>query len=42
VKVQYHGTLRDGTVFDSSRERGEPAVFPLNGVIRAGPSRSRP
>jgi FKBP-type peptidyl-prolyl cis-trans isomerase FkpA len=33
VKVQYHGTLRDGTVFDSSRERGEPAVFPLNGVI---------
>lgn len=33
VKVHYHGTLRDGKVFDSSRERGQPAVFPLNGVI---------
>jgi FKBP-type peptidyl-prolyl cis-trans isomerase len=33
VKVQYHGTLRDGTVFDSSRERGTPATFPLNRVI---------
>jgi FKBP-type peptidyl-prolyl cis-trans isomerase FkpA/FKBP-type peptidyl-prolyl cis-trans isomerase FklB len=33
VKVHYHGTLRDGTVFDSSVERGEPAEFPLNGVI---------
>ncbi len=33
VKVHYHGTLRDGTVFDSSVERGEPATFPLNGVI---------
>ncbi len=34
VRVHYHGTLRDGTVFDSSVERGEPASFPLNGVIR--------
>jgi len=33
VKVNYHGTLRDGTVFDSSRDRGVPATFPLNGVI---------
>jgi FKBP-type peptidyl-prolyl cis-trans isomerase len=33
VKVHYHGTLRDGSVFDSSRERGEPAQFPLNRVI---------
>jgi FKBP-type peptidyl-prolyl cis-trans isomerase FkpA len=33
VKVHYHGTLRDGTVFDSSVERGEPISFPLNGVI---------
>ncbi len=33
VKVHYHGTLRDGTVFDSSVERGEPASFPLNRVI---------
>jgi FKBP-type peptidyl-prolyl cis-trans isomerase len=33
VKVHYHGTLRDGAVFDSSRERGTPAVFPLNRVI---------
>ncbi|HTO08316.1 MAG TPA: FKBP-type peptidyl-prolyl cis-trans isomerase [Myxococcota bacterium] len=33
VKVHYHGTLRDGTVFDSSVQRGEPAEFPLNGVI---------
>lgn len=34
VEVHYHGTLRDGTVFDSSVERGEPATFPLNRVIR--------
>ena len=34
VKVHYHGTLADGTVFDSSVQRGEPAVFPLNQVIR--------
>lgn len=33
VKVHYHGTLRDGKVFDSSVQRGEPATFPLNGVI---------
>lgn len=34
VKCHYHGTLTDGTVFDSSVERGEPAVFPVNGVIQ--------
>lgn len=34
VKVHYHGTLTDGTVFDSSVQRGQPATFPLNGVIR--------
>ena len=34
VKVHYHGTLIDGTVFDSSVERGEPASFGLNEVIR--------
>lgn len=34
VKVHYHGTLTDGTVFDSSVERGQPATFPLNGVIK--------
>ncbi len=33
VKVHYHGTLRDGTVFDSSVQRGEPISFPLKGVI---------
>jgi FKBP-type peptidyl-prolyl cis-trans isomerase len=33
VKVHYKGTLRDGSVFDSSIERGQPATFPLNGVI---------
>ena len=34
VKCHYHGTLIDGTVFDSSVERGKPAVFPVNGVIQ--------
>ncbi len=33
VKVHYEGKLMDGTVFDSSRESGEPIEFPLNGVI---------
>jgi FKBP-type peptidyl-prolyl cis-trans isomerase FklB len=33
VMVHYHGTLIDGTVFDSSVERGEPISFALNGVI---------
>ncbi|MCE5175511.1 MAG: FKBP-type peptidyl-prolyl cis-trans isomerase [Bacteroidales bacterium] len=34
VSVNYHGTLLDGTVFDSSIERGTPAQFPLNRVIK--------
>ena len=33
VTVNYKGTLLDGTVFDSSYDRGEPISFPLNGVI---------
>jgi FKBP-type peptidyl-prolyl cis-trans isomerase FkpA len=33
VKVHYHGTLTDGTVFDSSVQRGEPVTFPIKGVI---------
>ena len=33
VKTHYHGTLIDGTVFDSSVERGSPIDFPVNGVI---------
>ncbi|MBB1268949.1 FKBP-type peptidyl-prolyl cis-trans isomerase [Shewanella sp. SR44-3] len=34
VTVHYHGTLIDGTVFDSSVERGESIAFPLNQVIK--------
>lgn len=33
VKTHYHGTLIDGTVFDSSVQRGEPIDFPVGGVI---------
>jgi FKBP-type peptidyl-prolyl cis-trans isomerase FklB len=33
VKVDYTGTTIDGTVFDSSVQRGQPAVFPVNAVI---------
>ncbi len=34
VKVHYRGTLMDGTEFDSSYKRGQPAEFPLNRVIK--------
>jgi FKBP-type peptidyl-prolyl cis-trans isomerase len=34
VQVHYHGTLTDGTVFDSSVQRGEPIKFPLRNVIQ--------
>jgi len=34
VSCHYHGTMIDGTVFDSSVERGQPASFPLNRVIK--------
>ena len=34
VTAHYHGTLLDGTVFDSSVERGQPADFPLRGVVK--------
>jgi FKBP-type peptidyl-prolyl cis-trans isomerase FklB len=33
VRARYHGTLLDGTVFDSSVQRGEPATFPVNRVV---------
>ena len=33
VTTHYHGTLIDGSVFDSSVQRGEPATFPVSGVI---------
>lgn len=33
VRVHYHGTLRNGTVFDSSRQRGQPVSLSLDGVI---------
>ena len=35
VTTHYHGTLIDGRVFDSSVQRGQPATFPVNGVIPA-------
>lgn len=34
VRTHYHGTLLDGNVFDSSYNRGQPAEFPVNGVIK--------
>ncbi len=34
VKCHYHGTLIDGTIFDSSVDRGQPATFAVNGVIK--------
>jgi FKBP-type peptidyl-prolyl cis-trans isomerase FklB len=34
VKCHYHGTLIDGSIFDSSVDRGQPADFPVNGVIQ--------
>ncbi|RRJ83242.1 FKBP-type peptidyl-prolyl cis-trans isomerase [Aestuariirhabdus litorea] len=34
VRTHYHGSLVNGTVFDSSVERGQPAEFPVSGVIR--------
>ena len=34
IRAHYHGTLIDGSVFDSSYDRGQPAEFPVGGVIR--------
>jgi FKBP-type peptidyl-prolyl cis-trans isomerase FklB len=34
VTTHYHGTLLDGTIFDSSVDRGQPATFPVSGVIK--------
>jgi FKBP-type peptidyl-prolyl cis-trans isomerase FklB len=34
VRTHYHGTLLDGSVFDSSYDRGQPTEFPVNGVIK--------
>lgn len=34
VTTHYHGTLIDGTIFDSSVDRGAPSTFPVNGVIK--------
>ncbi|MDC8832249.1 FKBP-type peptidyl-prolyl cis-trans isomerase [Alteromonas sp. chi3] len=34
IRAHYHGTLIDGSVFDSSYERGQPAEFPVGGVIK--------
>jgi FKBP-type peptidyl-prolyl cis-trans isomerase FklB len=34
ITAHYHGTLMDGTVFDSSVDRGEPVQFPVDGVIK--------
>lgn len=34
VKCHYHGTLIDGTIFDSSIDRGQPIEFPVSGVIK--------
>src|SRR4028118_690885 len=34
VKCHYHGTLINGSIFDSSVQRGQPAIFPLNMVIK--------
>ena len=41
VRVDYHGTLVNGTVFDSSYERGQPAEFPVGGVIKGCPYATR-